>query len=326
MAPKKKVLALKMESVETEERMMYEEELDVLRNIIEDQKKELTALKNEAGEEHIKHEETVQNLKKTIEVIENDKTIMIEEEKLKFKELTDRHKHFVDKLKDKIECPVCLEVPRAGPVLACLNGHFVCNKCKTESCPTCRIRMGNGQSLLAITVIENIDHKCKFDGCDNYFTVDKLDDHAKGCVHRTVSCPECIENVALSKLVNHLIGTCCLGSTPTMVENSLTQLSFTLIVETLNGIYYFSLVMFSSEDECSKYKIEMTVHDRDSTCQDAEVSFRFCGTPCSIDEENEKLKNHGLMVNRDGLGKILRKSSSSDKLEFRLTFTIKKKC
>merc|ERR1719186_2401780 len=131
--------------------MMYEEELKVLRTVLEDQKKELIALKSERGQEEKKYENTVRNMNP---VNENDKKevsylkIVIEDEKKKFKELEDKHKHLVDKLKDKIECPVCLEVPRASPVLACPNGHLVCKKCKTGSCPTCRVEMGNGRSLL----------------------------------------------------------------------------------------------------------------------------------------------------------------------------------
>ena len=45
----------------------------------------------------------------------------------------------IQKLKDKLECPVCLDVPRNAPVPVCLNGHFVCQKCKRDSCPSCRI-------------------------------------------------------------------------------------------------------------------------------------------------------------------------------------------
>ena len=56
----------------------------------------------------------------------------------------------VDNLKKQIECPVCLEVPRKGPVFACLNGHLVCQRCKQESCPTCMEEVGDGKSLVAV--------------------------------------------------------------------------------------------------------------------------------------------------------------------------------
>merc|ERR1719470_221816 len=51
-----------------------------------------------------------------------------------YKELQDKHDKICNQLKDKLECPVCLEIPRTGPVYICPNGHFVCKK--TEACPT----------------------------------------------------------------------------------------------------------------------------------------------------------------------------------------------
>ena len=72
---------------------------------------------------------------------------------------------------DKLECPVCLNIPRCGPVPVCPNGHFVCIKCKADSCPTCRTVMGSGKSLLASTSLENIEHKCKFDHCEEKFAL-----------------------------------------------------------------------------------------------------------------------------------------------------------
>ena len=63
-----------------------------------------------------------------------------------------------NELKRQIECPVCLEIPRAGPVYACPNGHLVCQKCKRKSCPTCREDLGDNKSLVAVAIIERILH------------------------------------------------------------------------------------------------------------------------------------------------------------------------
>merc|ERR1740137_130425 len=109
-------------------------------------------------------------------------------------------KERLDNLKDTVECPVCLEIPRKGPVFVCPNGHFVCKRCKAEakSCPTCRDPMGDGKSLLAVSVIEIIDHKCKFVECEELFAVDKLEAHEKVCKHRMVKCPHrtCTDEVS----------------------------------------------------------------------------------------------------------------------------------
>ena len=65
--------------------------------------------------------------------------------------LEQKHNALTSKLRDQVECPVCLEVPTSGPVHVCPNGHFVCSKCKGANCPTCRSRMGSGKSLLAVS-------------------------------------------------------------------------------------------------------------------------------------------------------------------------------
>jgi hypothetical protein len=49
-------------------------------------------------------------------------------------------KETIDKLREQLECPVCREVPRRGPIFGCCNGHLVCRKCqpKLQTCPICR--------------------------------------------------------------------------------------------------------------------------------------------------------------------------------------------
>ena len=125
------------------------------------------------------------------ENVEKSLKLEIENGKKGMKEVVTRYNNLLGKIKENLECPVCLEIPRSGPVFVCPNGHFVCKKCKTGSCPTCRGEMGNGKSLLAITVIENIDHKCKFVECEELFPLDKLDAHKKIGQHRIVKCLHC---------------------------------------------------------------------------------------------------------------------------------------
>ena len=128
------------------------------------------------------------------------------DERKEWEKKVDKFENIFEQLKGKIECPVCLEIPRSSPAYVCPNGHFVCSKCKTDSCPTCRVAMGTGKSLLAVTIIENVDHKCKFVDCEELFAMDKLENHEKVCKHRTVHCPHesCNEKVVLSKLLEHI--------------------------------------------------------------------------------------------------------------------------
>ena len=59
----------------------------------------------------------------------------------------------LDKIKDIIECPVCLDIPHSSIVPVC----FVCEKCKkTEFCPSCKTKMGQGKSLLAATNVASL--------------------------------------------------------------------------------------------------------------------------------------------------------------------------
>ena len=37
-------------------------------------------------------------------------------------------------LKKEVECPICLEIPKTGPIYACPNGHLVCQNCKGKTC------------------------------------------------------------------------------------------------------------------------------------------------------------------------------------------------
>eukprot|EP00092_Neocalanus_flemingeri_P022888 GFUD01024815.1.p1 GENE.GFUD01024815.1~~GFUD01024815.1.p1 ORF type:complete len:292 (-),score=46.52 GFUD01024815.1:37-912(-) len=268
-----------------------------------------------------------------------------------------KFKDVIEQMKDKIECPVCLDVPRSHPIPVCPNGHVVCKECKTDSCPTCRVAMGNGKSLLASIVIENIDHECKFDDCEDMFAVDKLDDHSKVCAHRTVKCPHptCSEKVSLAKLLDHLgkNKSCSFDDAPKLLEKdspggiktytfkdqflnpgnitwglnifSYEGVNFAILPEKYDGFYYVSFVMFSSEVECSKYKIEMTLHERGSTSQDAEVSFKYCGKPCSIDGEKTDYKYYGVGVNSKGMEGTL-KTRINNLFGFKVTFSIRKTC
>ena len=49
-----------------------------------------------------------------------------------------------------LECPVCLE-SAAPPVSQCVHGHLLCFGCrlKSQRCPVCRVRLGQGRCLLA---------------------------------------------------------------------------------------------------------------------------------------------------------------------------------
>ena len=125
-------------------------------------------------------------------------------------------KTLTEQLEERIKCPVCLEVPTSGPVYSCPQGHLVCSACyqgPNSNCPICRTRMAKTISLLATTVIENIEHRCKFEeeGCKVKSIVGKVEEHRRQCPFRPVRCPEtkrCNKEVPLAHLVDHVLNSC----------------------------------------------------------------------------------------------------------------------
>ena len=92
----------------------------------------------------------------------------------------------VGHLEERVNCPVCLELPTSGPIYSCPKGHLVCASCyqgPTSTCPMCRTKMFETVSLLATSVIENIEHKCRYnaEGCQERLVMDMLEEHRKAC-------------------------------------------------------------------------------------------------------------------------------------------------
>jgi len=261
--------------------------------------------------------------------------------KLKFEE------EKIDYLKKTVECPICFEVPRKGPVFTCPNGHLVCQKCKRDSCPVCREAMGDSKSLVAVAVIEKILHDCKFVECEEKLSLNKIEEHEKICKHRVVSCPYyliCVQSVSLSKLLSHLETGCCFNKTPIEVNGygsstailyslnpSKSQMLevrlqapllhwtvrtyrfeghfFALTVNKSGDYWQFVIVMFESPELCSEYNIEMQVYESNSS-PDKRLSVKTCCHPCSIDQTFAKQEGFGLIVHHEFMKEMMLKEDS----------------
>ena len=353
---KGKILVLTNKVVEVEnDNTRLSKELKASIATQEKQLKEFNVSKEHALEENGKLKGTVGELKTSNLKEKGELKTLIRKDQEKIKKLTKlstNHKSFLNKLRGQIQCPVCREVPRAGKVPVCPNGHFVCRKCKTSSCPTCRVTMGDCMSSLAVAVIENIDHKCKFAACQELFALDKLEDHERVCSHRTVKCPfpHCTEKIALSKLLGHIVSKGCSGDkipfvvptdstghirrgfqcTEAGVTNDMYWTSslfsfdgilFVVFPVKLDGVFYFSLVMLSSESVCSKYKIEMIVHENSTQVHNSEVAYKYSGNPFSIDSDYKLTKHQGLTVDGKSMDQILKKGNN----DFSVSFSVLKK-
>ena len=65
------------------------------------------------------------------------------------------------RLKDIVECPVCLKTPRYGaPIFQCRNGHLICRECykRVEStCPVCRVDLYSNTKIRCLSAEKILD-------------------------------------------------------------------------------------------------------------------------------------------------------------------------
>jgi len=115
-----------------------------------------------------------------------------------------------DDLKDILECPVCLRVPRSTPIYQCARGHIVCSECRPNvtTCPQCRDPLGNIRSLISEKMLEKLPCVCKYtdQGCQEEHTRESISEHEEKCQFRLVNCVDlaCQQRVSVSKLLTHL--------------------------------------------------------------------------------------------------------------------------
>merc|ERR1712059_58345 len=191
-------------------------------------------------------------------------------------------------------------------------------KCVKEECPTCRVKMEQGKSSLAVTVIENIDHDCENEGCKEKLPHGKLVSHGKSCFYRPVECPDqnvCKDKISLASLPTHLV-TCCLRESqiesydmPRVVRYSylqgvgdsiwkLASLRFDGHIFLLKVMarfsysegghrWFFMVQMLGGEEETSKYGATIIVH-RWGDDPEGKCSLRYCGEVCPIDITKEQ--------------------------------------
>ena len=62
----------------------------------------------------------------------------------------------MERLKNILNCPICLETIICTPVFRCDNGHILCDSChsKVEVCPECHITLGNQRCLVSEKMID----------------------------------------------------------------------------------------------------------------------------------------------------------------------------
>jgi len=258
--------------------------------------------------------------------------------KVELTSLQHKYSTLTYKLKEHVECPVCLDVPTSGPIYTCPNGHFVCPKCKGQMCPTCRGNMSNGKSLLAVTVIENIDHECNNDVCEESLPLADLKLHRLCCPHRSVLCPApaelCGKKLPLSKVYNHILKECT-GSYNRVGNNNAKNNGefpkhfrypspvsfglnahlkgylftrnnehFYLSFEKFLGYTVLSLQLLGAAKECKEYEVTLAVHKIDDEEMEGKHVQKFTGEPLPIETDQKARRHNGLLVGAMQLEKI----------------------
>jgi len=308
---------------------------------------------NDFGSRNAKMVKSVRDLEDTLRDTlcsneENMSSLLLKQKELKVKIASlqnenDGLNNKSNSLKEWIECPVCLDIPRASPVYVCPNGHTICKICKRENCPTCRVAMGTGKSILAVAILDIIDHKCRFSDCEKLFSLDKLENHEKICEHRIIKCPynSCGEQVSLSRILDHFSSSeiCSTRNNPIVIDSSskdgfevfrvadgyedndsyiswrlhiLTykESNFAIYSKKEKEFYYISMIGFESSVKCTKFKVELVVHEWDSEKDNSDLSLSSVGNPCSIDECEKDWQLGGIVVNSRAMAKIIKTSGS----------------
>ena len=91
-----------------------QDEIKRLKEVVKEQEKMLASKNKELLEM-----EASWNIMEREKSKVEERWIKVEDEKIRFEA----------KLQKLVECPVCLTLPRNGPVPCCANGHLVCSPC-----------------------------------------------------------------------------------------------------------------------------------------------------------------------------------------------------
>jgi hypothetical protein len=120
----------------------------------------------------------------------------------------------LDKIKDKLTCPVCMKISKP-PIKQCCLGHAICNACWEECpwCPLCRVRKTDIRALaieqLAFGIVVDCDYKS--DGCCEKILYENLEKHYDSCQYHSIACcpiDGCDEMIKMNvegKLLEHIM-------------------------------------------------------------------------------------------------------------------------
>jgi len=318
--------------------------------MVEIEKAELKREKAELKKEKSNMEEKKTKIDKETAKMEEEKA-KLEEERVRFVKMSREQESLV-------ECPVCLSLPREDMAVPCCpKGHFVCSPCldnlisqgKPGNCPTCRVPMGQGRSLLALTVVKNAQHECGHQGCHVKLKIHQIKDHEEKCIWRLILCPGkgtfCTARVPLSTLLNH-VQTCIDCKWPpkqvnregTLIENKIGMDRVgglnanwpTTVLQLEGGFFFFvrcakkdgnyvvDVVMKGSQEDCEDFMVEASLLNVESGKSVFKASFQ----PRPLTNQNEAI--YSLSVPEKGVSKAWKYDDSEGNYQIRFLVKILK--
>jgi len=352
---------LKQRQLEEKLRQSVEERKDLKDqlNKMQQMKEQWNNVEKEKAE--IMKEKTKMEEEKT--KMEKEK-IKMEEEKAKLEEERVRVEKVSREQESLVECPVCLALPREDRAVPCCpRGHFVCSSCledlisqgKPGNCPTCRVAMGHGLSLLALTVVKNAQHECGHQGCNVKLNFDQIKDHEEKCVWRLILCPgkgtNCTARVPFSTVLNH-VQTCTDCRWPpkhvdedgvfiantiskdTVVRHRRTSSWSTKVVQFEGRVFFVrshkkdenyivDVVMKGSQEDCENFKVKASLLNVETLDSESGKSvFKSSFQPRPLTSQNEA--TYCLSVPEKGVSKVWKYEESEERYHIRFLVKIVK--
>jgi len=227
-----------------------------------------------------------------------------------------------DAMREVLECPVCLKIPRHGHVYQCKRGHCICSDCqpKLTKCPICRVAMGKspGRNFIVEKLLSKMKHGCKYaeQGCTFEETFASIEAHEEDCEFRLVNCShlQCHTQVPLTKLLehmekDHMKGDFIEAPNPTDAHIKVSDINFEhgtvwkpLLIKTegqhffvqkrrsIVGYWHFWVNMLGPKKKCEDYIYTLKVFGQDKM---EKVGFSTPDYCVPLDHSKEKVAELG---------------------------------
>jgi len=265
-----------------------------------------------------------------------------------------------DWVAETLECPVCLETIKDPPVFLCTNGHELCHKCRKtleteeKSCPVCKGELTNARARAVERMLEKLPKtECKHDGCTFSRADAKVvkNHEEKECRLKPVKCDKCEQQIALSKLYDHIVAIHktvilnfrfgqAIGDFTCDFKKRPEKRPFrALFCEAYSDLKFFmnwkcfdtNLIMFwvsfaGTSVEAEEYNYTLKIRHPTEKREDRQYLFtgmRDCES-CDVSLEDMKVKGSALFLNK-ALLKSASATQEKDKFLIKWRFVIRKK-